>query len=342
MKMKKKTKIIAAHAAVLAALLAVALFWMRDASHILHRKAYDPEGPTETKLDSLSKWVPGDADFFVALDVPRAMANQPLGEAVESAISGKSGVGVDLLSSLMADQSALGLIAVTGRLGGLGEGSDAVMIAQGNFDEETIVPAIRSAMIAGRSGISAQDLGWSTVYAESDSRDPFAFMVLDKNHIAAGRRDSLVAFYESGPQKGKRAGRLSDDVLTGYFMIGEGMRGSAPKEIFLPEAAYLSSPDGIDLAITIPCEDTAKAQGVLMFLQGLRSLVSIQEATAGHGGLAAVARAFEISAADGDVIIKGKLIPLIVLWAGQEGAAEPEVTPAGPGRSQNPPAPTDR
>ncbi len=313
--MKKKTRMFIIHAAVLIALIATALFFMRDASDIFLGRAYDPAAGTRSKLGMLARWMPADRDFYIAVDVPRALSNGPLSDRVSAIVAGKEGVAAELISALLENHDALGMLAVAGRLGELGAESDVVILAQGNFDEKTIVPAIRTAMSAGRAGLTAQNLGWATVYSESDSRDPLAFMLLDKRHLAAGRRKSLISFYETKPEdKGIDKSFEIDDVLSGYVAIGERMKSSAPKEIYLPDAAYIRSADGIQISATIPCKDPAGAQGVLMFLDGLRSLVMIQQKPEGETGLAAVVKGLGISVEGNDVVLKGELLPLISLW----------------------------
>jgi len=321
--MKKRTKIFAIHAAVLLVIVVAALFFMRDARDILRGRTYDTNAPTCEKLKMLAPWLPADRDFYLAMDVPRALGSGPLSEKISAIVSGREGVAALLIRSLIENQNALGMLAVAGKLGDLGEKSDVVILAQGNFDEKTIIPSIRAAMIGGRAGLAAQELGWTTLYFEGDSRDPFGFMLLDKRHMAVGRRDSLAGFYETRPEKSDAAGvAASDDVFSGYMSIGERVKGSAPKEIYLPDGAFIKSPDGGQLTITIPCNDPAKAQGVVMFLEGLRSLVAIQERQAGETGLASIVKGISVSIEGGDVILNGEMLPLISLWA--KNAARPQ------------------
>jgi len=338
--MKKRTRIFAIYAAVpvaIVAIVAIALFVIPKASDIFRSRAYVTKAPTREKIKMLAEWLPADRDFYLAMDVPKALGSGPISEKIAAIASGREGVAAELIRSLLANQSALGMLAVAGELGDLGEKSDVVILAQGNFDEKTIVPAIRAAMTEGRAGLAAQNLTWTTLYFESDSRDPFGFMLLDKRHLAAGRRDSLLSFYETRPDKPSAGGIVaSDDVFSGYVAIGERMKGSAPKEIYLPDGAFIRSSDGVQLSITIPCNDPAKAQGVVMFLEGLRSLVAIQEKEAGETGLASVVKGISVSVEGGDVVLKGEIMPLISLWAQSPAKEAP---PTGEARPQNPQAP---
>jgi len=329
--MKKRTSFLI-HIGALVVILVGILFLISDSSHIFKAPGYDATAPTDTKMAQLARWIPAGADFFVAADVPKALANQELAASLTRVAEGRSGVVAYLISALMEEPGSIGLLCVLGRLGEMRSRSEIALLAQGGFDEETLLPAVRSAMSAGHSGVAAQNLEWTTIYTESDSRDPFGFMFLDGTHLAAGDRASLLAMYEKKPEPTKVQMVAKDQTIVGYIAIGERLRRSAPEEMYLPDAAYITSPDGTLVTVRIPCDDDEKAQSVMMLLEGIRSLMTIQQEPKGDGGLGAVLGGMTMKATDGDVVIEAKLASLIDLWVGGEGKTPPQSPQAPEGR----------
>ena len=84
--------------------------------------------------------------------------------------------------------------------------------------------------------------------------------------------------------------------------------------IYIPEAAYISSDDGLELSVRMPCRDAERAGGIASFLEGLRSLMTIQQGPDSAGGLAGMIKDVGIESEDGDVVLKAMLLPILDLW----------------------------
>ena len=323
--MKKRTNLIL-HIAALVIVITGIMFLIRDSSHVLRTPGYNSGAPTQTKLAKIARWLPKGMDFFVAVDVPKALSNPLFRKRIEGIVQRREDVAAELIRALMHDDDAVGMIVIAGKLGEAGSKSDVVVIAQGRFDEKALLPAIRSAMAVGQSGLAAQNLKWSTIYAESDSQEPFGFMLLDQEHMAVGKCASLISFYEERPAPGEWDLERASDVLYGFINIGTRLARTAPAFMYIPEAVYLVSSDGMDLAAVIPCGGSAKAYSVMMFLKGLRSLITIQEGPKGSAGLAGILRDVEMETREGDVVIRTKLMPIVDLWVNDPKAIETELT----------------
>ncbi|MFA4874056.1 MAG: hypothetical protein WC956_07110 [bacterium] len=311
---------------VIVAVLAALAFFLRDASDIFRAPSYDAAAPTSVKFMKLSRWMPAGSEFDFTVDVPRALANPMLKERLLELIHGKEGVAAELVAALMAHQDAVGLITLVGTLGNKDEQPRFAILAQGKFDQGIILPAIRAAMAAGRSGLTSEDLGWATLFAESDEREPFGFIILDKQHIAVGNRDALVTFYSQRPSPVESIGRLSDAVIFGHAVIGPRLKGLVPQTIQLPESVDFGSADGQTIEAALNLTDQAQAMSMRMFLEGVRSLIMLEQE---HNlPLVDILKGISISGNENKVFISSGLLPLADLWGALPESEEEGNEPA--------------
>lgn len=316
---KKRTAIALSIAASVVALAALAL--LLKGTGLFPRMGYEAHAPTSVKFARLSRFIPAAMDFDVTIDVPRALENTSLSERLAAITRERSGVAAELVAALLTHQDALGLITITGTLGNRETLPAFVVIAQGNFDERIILPAVRAAMAAGRAGLASQDLGWATLFTEADVADPFGFIVLDREHLAVGSRDTLQELYAAPPQQPPAFMRASDAVLFGHVAVGDRLKEIMPSSIAIPASADFVSDDGVNIRAWLACASPQEALDLRLFLEGVRSLLLLQQEE--NPALTAIVKGFAITGTAEGVAVESPLAPLIDLWmkdsSGKEG-----------------------
>jgi hypothetical protein len=298
---------------VLAAVLVGLVVLLRGASDTFRKPRYDASAPTSAKLAKLAPWLPPGAEFFVAADVPRLLADPALHERLGVLVGGTTGVAAELASALLAHQEVVGLLAVAGNAGVAGSLPQIVLLAQGGFDEASLLAAVRTAMAAGRAGLVATDLGWTTLFAESDTRDPFGFLILDPEHLAVGDAATLAAFYAQRPTAAQpAASAMADRPIVGMLSIGPRLVPLIPPAVSLPQHIELAG-DAEEVILGLRCRDEAQAKDLRMFLEGARSLLLLQQEM--NLPLVAILKALAIGGEGDRVIVTGPTLPLLDLLA---------------------------
>lgn len=330
---KKRTAIALSIAASVAALILLAL--LLKGTGLFPRMGYEAHAPTSVKFARLSRFIPIGMDFDVTVDVPRALANASFSERLSALTRERTGVAAELVAALLTHQDALGLITIVGTLGNRETLPMFVVLAQGNFDERVILPAVRAAMAAGRAGIASQDLGWATLFTEADVEDPFGFIVLDREHLAVGSRATLQELYASPPQQPPAFMRASDAVLFGHVAVGDRLKEIMPSAITIPASADFVSDDGVNVSAWLACSTPQEALDLRIFLEGVRSLILLQQEE--NPVLTAIFKGFAISGTAEGVSVESPLAPLIDLWV--ESGTDPAASDAaGSGKEGNDPA----
>lgn len=307
--MKKKGnnkwwKILAA--LVLLAAMGAVLWSLSDK---IFRSGYDPSAATSVKFEKIKEWIPAENDFVIVADVSRALLNENVKEKLSNAAAdSEDGVSKDIARALLSNSEAVGMAALLGKFGQGKQSPDIAVILQGNFDEGTLVSSVRTILTAGRAGLAAEKIGDNTIYMESDSRDPFAFVLFDREHIAIGSRASLAAlfFKKDGKDEELPAALPKDQpypVIFGNLKLGQKVAGALPDGMPPIDSIRFESADGVLLLASIPCADAVQAEKLRMFLEGVRSLLIIQEEA--NTTLASILKNLSIAASDSNVTIQG-------------------------------------
>lgn len=285
---------------------------IKDTRDTFERAGYEASAPTAIKFARLARWIPEGAEFDVTVDVHRALSHPDLRGHIARIVDSRSGVAAELVAALLENQNAIGLLTLFGTLGGPDEGSSFVIVAQGNFDEGVILPAIRSAMSEGKAGLSAMKTDWSTIYYESDAREPFGFIILDGSHMAVGERRALENFFLKKPPAPEKTRSLSDDVVFGHLKIGARIKSAIPPAIPFPSAISFESSDGVMLTAIAPFGNEHQAMSARMFIEGIRSLIILQHE---HNlPLTGILEGITITPAGSELHLSTKLAPLLELW----------------------------
>lgn len=312
-----------AKAAVIVLLLVLFALMLKDASDTFRANGvdrYDATRPVTAKFAALARWFPANAELVVAADVPVFLQRDDL-RAHLTGVMRSGGAAGELIRLLLEEPGALGMLALVGTLGSP-EGTPRIAaIAQGRFDEETFLPAIRALLAEGRSGLVAEEVGDRTLYTEAGTERPFGFAILDGTHLAVGERAALVHLLPamSGRHDDERG--IPDAPLFGHLVIGPRLRAMLPPELGAIARIDFASPNGTALVARIPCDDPSQAASVRMFLEGVRSLLLLQ--TAGRSGIEKLVEGFALTDEGETVVVTGSLLPLITLLA-------PAPTPLAP------------
>ncbi len=315
MKKRKRNIINIIYIVAIAAVLVIIALLIQDTRQKDLVPRYQAGAPTQAKFTRLARLIPPGTEFDITVDVPRALSNPAMRVRLMEIAQERTGVGAELVAALLDNPGAIGLITVTGTLGDKNNPPKMFVLAQGEFDEDVMLPVIRAAMSAQKSGISARDLDWSTLYYESDKRDPFGFMLLNDEHMAVGPKETLEAFFFEKPEPQEMLIRKSDDVLFGHIQIGRKARDIVPKMIAMPDSLNFSSTDGVMLTAIMPCEDQLKAMNVRMFLEGVRSLMMLQHER--NAPLMSILSGITITSEGADVTLTTKLAPFLNLWVSE-------------------------
>lgn len=295
-------------AAVLVAALAVVLY--KAGGKFLH-PAYDASVPTQAKFAKMLKLLPQGAEFDLSMDVTRALANPQIKDGVSRIIKEKGGAIAELVAALVGRQDAVGMMTLAGNFGGKGMPPVFAVIAQGGFDERSLIPAIRIALATGRAGLASEKLGKYTLYTESDARDPFGFIVLDREHIAVGNKMSLAALFGKEREKAPAISRTPNSIIFGHLTFGPRLSALMPQAVPVTGIDF-ESPDGKLLTAKIPSPTPAEANNLKMFLEGVRSILMLQEE--GNTALTSILSGISVQSEGSEVIVACNTLPLLNLW----------------------------
>ena len=286
---------------------------LQDASHNLRTKEYDTQAPTAAKFAKMAQWISDKAELYVAVDVPKALSNPALKDRLVKLVQDGEGAAADLIEVLVSDRDAVGMLMLVGELGKPSGRPALAVVAQGRFDKETFIPAVRQILAEGRAGLAAKVLEGRTFFVESDEPNPFGFVILDGEHLAVGNRDSLLALFRDRPRKGPVRRFFSDEPLFGRITFGPRLLALMPKELGVLEEIDFVSPDGQMLTARIRCRDFAQAVGAMMFLEGVRALLMLQAEQ--NEALINILRDVDIKSEQSDTILTGDVTRLLDLWA---------------------------
>lgn len=310
--MKKNPKVhIAVKIAVAVVLIAILAAVLYRASGRFLRPAYDAKAPTPAKFAKISKWLPGTTEFDLSMDVTRAMANPQIKDGISKIVKAKGGLIAELVTAIISKQDAVGMLTLAGNFGEKGATPVFAIIAQGSFDERALIPAIRIALAAGHAGLASEKLENYTLYVESDARDPFGFIVLDREHIAIGNKASLVALFSKETAKTAAVSKRPDSIIFGHLKFGPRLSALMPQGVPISSIDFEST-DGKSLTAKIPSPTPAEAQNLKMFLEGVRSLLMLQEE--GNASLTSILSGISAQNEGSDVIISCNTLPLLNLW----------------------------
>lgn len=242
-------------------------------------KPYNISETTSEKFAKASKWLPQNSDFFLAIDTKRALAIPGFKEGLTRIIGKDEDLLNDFISMLITKEDAIGMIILTGNFSKDDTEPLIALIAQGNFDEKVMIPAIRAILAAGKSGLVSEPFGGRTLYFESDSRNPFAFVVLNKNHIAIGTRSSITKYFSD---ESKAITEFKPDPASyvfGTLLISEKMRTNIPKIFAGIEYVNIKNTADNQIAATIPISTPEGSNDLRMFLEGIKSIFLLNEDT---------------------------------------------------------------
>ncbi|MFH0800064.1 MAG: hypothetical protein V2A66_07795 [Pseudomonadota bacterium] len=274
--MKKKI-VMAAKIAAIAAIAVGLAFLIRDASDHFLAPSYDAGAPTAAKFAKIAKWMPPKSEFEVVADVTRMFSDPAISDRLSKAVGGKGGAVAFFVEALMEKRSLVGMLMFVGSLGEAGTPPAVAVVAQGSFDEKVMIPAIRAALSSDRPGFISEKLGDRTLYAESDERDPFGFVILDREHVAVGMKSSLVALFGEGPAAAPAPAAFgpADSVIFGRLVFGPRLRAIVPQGFVPAQGVDFQSADGRNIVARIPSEEK-EAHDLAVFLDGVRSLLILQ------------------------------------------------------------------
>lgn len=324
--MKRHARNIIFTVLALAAIAVLALM-LKDSSKAPGTKVYDALASTETKFAHMARWIPPSSEFDVTIDVSKALSNHQLRMMLINIVTSQGGVAAELVGALLHHEGAIGLLTVAGTLGEVGSRPHIVVLAQGAFDQDALLPVVRRAMTEGRAGLSSEDLGWNTLYSESNARHPFAFLILDKAHMAVGERDALMAFFQHKPPPPEALNTVPDEVLFGHLTIGPRLQKLVPGMQGLPKNVIFASADGKTLAAVLRCDSTATATKLSLFLEGIKALLLLQQEN--NPAFTEILNGISVGIASNDVNVTTDLAPLLKLWAApSSGEERNELSPA--------------
>ena len=157
-------------------------------------------------------------------------------------------------------------------------------------------------------------------------------MVLDREHLAVGTQAALKSFYQEKPVASEQAPRYTRAVLFGHLKVGPRLAALVPPAIEAPAGIDLVGSEDGRLAAVLVCRDPQKAQDLQMFLEGVRSLLLLEQEQ--HLALTSLLKGISIAQESSQVTVASALFPLLDLWVQPPGEEAP---PAQEGTSQQPP-----
>ena len=287
-------------------------FWMKDASHSFIPAVGAPQVTEVTKFSKAMKWIPNETEFFLALDVDRALANEKLKKCLEEFAANNNGAVGDLVRSMLGKNGLLEMIVV---LGDLGEGFDhpeVLAIAQGDFANNNFVADLKKVLNEAGSEIEELQVAGRTVISET-SAESFGIAELDDEHIMVGERGLLSSYLERAngkPSLGER--EFSKAPLFGRLIVGKRFAKLAPEDLSMVKEIEFVSPDGGTIYADMPCKDSTEALKLKVFLVGARSVLLIR--AEGNESLKRIIEGVTIGGSGSNVLLSINLSTLLDMW----------------------------
>jgi hypothetical protein len=303
-----------AKATIMIIILAGFAFWMKDASDCLTTDFIQPTIQDSAKFEKIARWVPEKSEFFLALDVDRALANEGLKKRLELFAKNNSGATADLVRAMLGEEGLLKMIVVVGKFSNVAGQSkpEVVVIAQGDFANNDLIADLRKALKEAGSEVRELEVAGRTVLSEAGD-EPFSLAELDDEHIIVGDGGALRSYLnraDGSPSLDNSS--FPDAPLFGRMMVGDRLTKLAPEELAGISEVGLVSLDGKTLYAEIPCEDSTKALKLKVFFMGARSVILIRAEE--NESLKRIIDDVRIGGEGANVFLSIKVSTLLDLW----------------------------
>jgi len=272
-----KVKIIsAAKATLLIFILAGLAFWMKDAGDSFLPAFQTSEVVEVSRFEKVRGWIPWDSEFFFAMDVDQALANEKFKEKLAAFAKKNDGVFSDLLSAMLSENGLIRMLVVLGKFEADAKRPELVVIAQGEFADNDFIAALKRTLDDAGTKIEKLQVAGRTLLSDLGDRS-FALTELDEEHIIVGESGALSSYLERADKKAAIEGvTFSDAPLFGRLIIGERFQKIIPDDFVGIDRIEFSSKDGKALYAEIPCKDSTEALKLKVFLMGAKSVLRIR------------------------------------------------------------------
>jgi hypothetical protein len=254
-------------------MLLIPLFFISD-TLITGEKEYDPSAETSWKFEKVSRYFPSDYDFYIAVDVYRALQDPE----VSNFIAGSPFGGIEYLSELSSYVASggggVGLVTLVGRRGD--DMADVIAIIEGGFGGQSIAGAVKGLFAADGGSLDSMRAGGLDYYYEDGSQDPFAFVALDSTHIALGYLKSLESCYSNGLPHRAAKDLGSSSSIFGFLRVSDAQKKAVQWLRFVDNIRFASQGNG-EFLLSLGCSSMASAMDTVLYLEGFRSLYLMEE-----------------------------------------------------------------
>ncbi len=285
--------------------LCVALI-VKDSTHQLMREQYDVAESTHVKIAKISRWISSNSDFEILLDVWRLMQKPEVASRVMAVLDEEEGGVYDLLKAFLMRNSSIGMLMFQGGFDGSGEAIQPkfIAVAQGSYDKGEMIEAIVSTFRdTNIKPIDVEGMNGNRVYCD-DLDMQFCFSFLDDEHLAVGYRVSFDEFVAGLPSNIRLPKEISDSIIAGQVTKAPKFAGQGKVE-----ELYFWSDDGQNLFAVLPYKSVAEALDVRVFLEGMRSLLIMQNE--GREGILKILKGIKIYDENKNVFIELNILNLI-------------------------------
>ena len=301
-----------AKATIMIIVLAGLAFWMKDARDTLSLVAKVSPVIEVKKFSKTMKWIPEDSEFFLALDVDRALANEQLKKRLEIFAANKSGAMADLVRAMLGENSLLDMIVVLGTFGEGASKPEVVIIAQGDFVGNDLIADLRKVLSEAGSAVEELEVSGRKVLKEAEGAS-FSLAELDGEHIIVGENAALTSYLN----RANGSSPLDDSSfpeapLFGRLIVGDRLTKLAPEDLSGIDEVNLVSLDGKTLYADIPCKDSTRALKLKIFFMGARSVMLIRAEE--NESLRRIIEDVKIGGERSNVFLSVKVSTLLDLW----------------------------
>ncbi len=285
----KRAALIVLKLILLAAILIAIALVVRDARDTMPPDRYVADASAAFKFKEAARFLPADADLWIAIDLAALSQHVSLRDHLIALAGDQGGMVGDLSALLLQPAGSMGMAVVVGRMGEEGSPPAFALILQGRFDEASLLPTVRGMLASQADGMEERPCGERALFVERDTEAPFGFMLLDATHLIVGEARTIEAFFGAG---GKPAASASLDgvqpqgIIFGALTLGPRLRALLPSIFADIPSVTFASIDLKQLVATLPCTNADEAARLTLFLEGMRSLILLQQQ--GNQALAAV------------------------------------------------------
>lgn len=276
----------------------------------LKDRAVPSTANTEKKFRSVSDWIPPTANFILLADIYKIVNANPESEFIKT---NYSKIFRYLNSPDFNLKSEIGMFVVIFEIAPQKNIKGPILLIQGGFDKEKILPKILEQVSKDGLAIAPQDYNGFTIYEEikkeDDQLNPQAFTILSNGIIGAGTAEHLKWLIDNKSAENPNLEELCDGLdfdlpISGKMIFSDELSKSLPKPINSISKISVEANITSDLSgkIIVDVRKDGDIKKLVSTLEGLKAVEAIRYLN--NSAMLMVVEKITISEKDGKILIE--------------------------------------